>query len=131
MTDRGLRVITSPESATYCICTDEKDVRKMLDIWPSLPIVISSYATPNDEDNIVAALEHNDRVCDIYVGHVSSSPWETIMAEMQEPFPTLTHLHLDAIKEGDSFLGGCRGRRHPIPPTRSVFPALTNFDFNA
>ncbi len=192
------------------VCTDKKPVRKMLDIWPSFPIIISGFDTPNDGDNIVAALERNDRVCDIYLdlNKVSSSLWEKFMAEMQEPFPALRRLDLNAINEADevspidpdSFLGGSapdlrhlslrgipfpglpkllssathlctlrlrriphpgyispeamatclsaltrletislefqsprscpgRGRRHPPPPTRSVLPALTEFDF--
>src|SRR6266403_1761049 len=95
------------------VCTDKKPVRKMLDIWPSFPIIISSFDTLNDGGNIVAALEHNDRVCDIYLGPISSSLWEKIMAEMQEPFPALRHLNLNATNEADvspidpaSFLGG-------------------------
>ena len=36
----------------------------MLDIWPPLPIEVLNFDTYRP-DNIIAALEHNDRVCRI------------------------------------------------------------------
>ncbi len=66
-------------------------------------------------DNIVAALEHKDRVCKINLWNVSSSNLEKILAVMQEPFLALTFLRLEwrdgfgtskAARGPDSFLGG-------------------------
>jgi len=177
----------------------------MLDIWPPLPIVIwGGLNRKMGEDNILAALTHNIRICEITLLHVPSSLWEKILAAMQEPFPALTHLDILTDDEvpivSSSFLGGSapnlryiklfrvpfpglpnllpsatrlcslylghvprsgyispeamatalsaltsletfwlsfesprsypgRGRRHPPPPTRSVLPALTEFNF--
>ena len=50
------------------ICTPVTPVREILDIWPPLPLIIQDLCrchTPDDVDNILAALEHNDRVCQI------------------------------------------------------------------
>jgi len=84
----------------------------MLDIWPPLPIVISSLNTKTG-DNIVAALTHNIRVCEITLYRLPSSLWEKTLAAMQKPFPALTRLDLHTTDEADeepivfeSFLGG-------------------------
>jgi hypothetical protein len=100
-------------------CSFGRPVRTALDIWPSLPINISSFASGtrkigDDVDNIVAALEHKDRVCNINLWDISSSDLEKILAVMQEPFSALTLLALqwndyETLKVGrgpDSFLGG-------------------------
>ena len=42
------------------LCTNKRPVKKMLDIWPALPIVVSGgYDTVDGIENIIAALEHN------------------------------------------------------------------------
>jgi hypothetical protein len=93
-------------------CTGKKPVREILDIWPPLPIIISGYYRKiTGEDNIVAALEHNDRVCRIHLQEVSSSLWEAVLAATQEPFPALTDVELhtsakEPLTASDSFLGG-------------------------
>jgi hypothetical protein len=41
-------------------------VRDMLDIWPALPFVIwDQHGLEQNFDNIMALLEHRDRVCNI------------------------------------------------------------------
>ena len=93
-------------------CTGKKPVREILDIWPPLPIIISGYYRKiTGEDNIVAALERNDRVCRIHLQEVSSSLWESVLAATQEPFPALTDVELhtsakEPLTVSDSFLGG-------------------------
>ncbi len=62
------------------LCTGDKPVRKMLDIWPPLPIVIWGVNTKIGEDNIIAALTHNDRVCEITLHRIPSSLWEKVLA---------------------------------------------------
>jgi len=48
------------------VCTARRPVREMLEIWPPLPIVIFPYGFSKTStlaaDNIIAALEYNDRV---------------------------------------------------------------------
>jgi len=71
-----------------------------LDIWPPLPLIICGIFNDNSPrvDNIIAALEHNDRVCQIGFDYstYSSSPlgYITDSSAMQKPFPELTHLHI-------------------------------------
>jgi len=100
------------------LCTPETPARDTLDIWPPLPLVILDPGQFRDNqsrvDNILAALEHNDRVCEIClrVERYSGSELEyfTNSAAMQKPFPELTDLRLGMYGDGrepilpDSFL---------------------------
>ena len=95
-------------------CTDETPVKEKLDVWPALPIVISGTiikASPG-LDNIKAALEHHDRVCQIKL-FFSRCELEDIIASLEEPFPILTDLDLGAVAfyrpfntDLSNFLGG-------------------------
>src|SRR6266478_4013772 len=97
------------------LCTGDKPVRKMLDIWPPLPIVIWGRFehTKMGEDNIVTALTHNVRICQITLNPVPSSLWEKALAAMQEPFPALTHLELCTTDEEPFVSGSFLGRSAP------------------
>lgn len=80
-------------------CTARTRVKEMLHIWPVLPIKIwNPDATWEGEgsNNIIAALQHNDRVCQIELDNLSSLVLERIAAVSQEPFPAPTHLRLSA-----------------------------------
>src|SRR5580698_10894205 len=76
-------------------CTDRTPVGQNLGIWPALPIDVDGDLLSNttQEDNILAALKHLDRVY-----HVRLSLWDsqavTMATEMQEPFPVLTRLFI-------------------------------------
>lgn len=84
----------------------------MLDIWPPLPIVIGAYGHEKwGMNNILAALEHNNRICTIDFWHVPSSLLEKVLEAMERPFPVLTYLQLYPGNEtapvvSASFLGG-------------------------
>ena len=86
----------------------------MLDVWPPLPIVTRHFwRSKSDLDNIIAALEHNDRICQI--GLALDLHWEKVLESMQKTFPALTHLSLysdiDTIPVvPDSFMGGSAPR---------------------
>ncbi len=95
------------------LCTFGRSVKEMLDIWPELPIIISDYGNPTMEgaDNVISALELNDRVSRIFLWDVSRSELERFVAKMQVPFPVLRDLTLWSSDEmalviSDSFLGG-------------------------
>ena len=125
-------------------CTGKKPVRKILDILPPLPIVISGghHRKITGEDNIVAALERSDRVCRIHLQEVSSSLWDGILAATQKPFPELTEmeLHTSAKEEphhrdhhhhhhfqqtvSDSFLGGSAPNLRYLRLSCVPFPGL-------
>jgi hypothetical protein len=88
-------------------------------------------------DNIVAALEHNDRVCRICMG-VPNSQWEEVFTAMQQPFQALTELTIwsnEWWKDGsvenpippvvpESFLGGSAPGLQHLRLERVPFPGL-------
>jgi hypothetical protein len=91
----------------------------MLDIWPALPIVIwnsiDSTLLVEGADNIIAALEHNDRVCEIVLERIPNWLLERLAAVMEGPFPSLTFLAFLSKDEPapvlpESFLGGSAPR---------------------
>ena len=118
-------------------------VREMLDIWPALPIIIwpSNCETSQMEiaDNVIAALELRDRVCDISLDfYFPSSKLDRLMASMQHQFPALTHLELDFwLDDGtaavipDLFLGGSAPLLEVLVLTDIVFPTLPNLLLSA
>ncbi|KAH9971519.1 hypothetical protein BGW80DRAFT_443331 [Lactifluus volemus] len=79
-------------------------LREMLDVWLPFPIEICCY---NVRGNLIAALEHRDRICELRF-ELSSSEWEKLarVTEMQMPFPALTCLRL-----------GLRSWSGPVPAT--------------
>jgi hypothetical protein len=57
-------VLGSPHRlALRLLCMDKTPVKETLAVWPPLPIVIMQVGQPTQMDNIILALEHNDRVC--------------------------------------------------------------------
>ncbi len=99
------------------LCLERIPVRKKLDFWPPFPIVLMvNYYQKWGEDNILATLEHHNRVCQIVIRNISSSRWENALPLMQKPFPILTDLELEFLDERtasiipDSFLGGSAPR---------------------
>ena len=112
-------VFASPLRLNLSLCCKaSKPVRKMLDIWPPLPIVISDNdCSEEGADNVIAALEHNDRLCKatIQIKGVSSSVVGSLARVLQKPFPELTHLTLRTANETplfcpENFLGGSAPR---------------------
>jgi hypothetical protein len=91
-----------------------KSARDTLDIWPPLPLVICVVvvdvddicdAKPPGADNTIAALGHNDRVCQIQLDCLPRSQvGYTDSTAMQKPFPELTDLHLGVFLDGPSYL---------------------------
>ncbi|KAI0294811.1 hypothetical protein BC826DRAFT_1010664 [Russula brevipes] len=105
----------------------------MLSIWPAFPIVVSGRGRPaslqEGADNIVAALGHNNRLCEIDLREVPSSLLERLVAVMMEPSPELTSLVLCTNDDSasivpDLFLGGSTPRLHTLRLDNIPFPAL-------
>ena len=111
-------------------CTARTPVRETLDVWPLLPIVIWVYGHETwGVDNIIAALEHNDRICELDLFDIPSSQLEKVLAAMQQPFPALTRLRLQSRDETApvvpaSFLGGSAPRLQTLILDRIPFPGL-------
>ena len=80
------------------VCTAGTRVEKMLDIWPSLPIDLRVCdLNAFDEDNVVAVLEQNDRICKVKFQIFDEDSFQRFAAAMQVPFPALTDLFLAAF----------------------------------
>jgi hypothetical protein len=115
-------------------CKAGTPVMKTLDVWPPLPIVINlkGYNPMNrkfDVNDIVAALKHNERICQLTLSYISNPHMEIILAEMQQPFPALTGLDLSHGDETssidpDSFLGGSAPRLQTLILDHIPFPGL-------
>ena len=109
-------IFTSPHRLNLRIlCTYGTLVRKNLCIWPTLPIAIdygdSKGIAPNDEDNVLAALQYPHRVCFISL-YVTHSQFRQMASVMEEPFPMLSRLTIIASSTDGlpvlpaKFLGG-------------------------
>jgi hypothetical protein len=121
------------------VCTPLTPTRDILDIWPPLPLIIRDFdhyfdsIGPFMEGNIIAALEHSDRICKIELINAELG-YFTNSAAILESFPELTHLELknvnqDAYEElepilPDSFLGGSAPRLRSLILDKLSFPAL-------
>jgi F-box-like len=119
----------SPRRLNLClVCSDKTPARDTLDVWPALPLFIRCNETVESVDNIVAVLEHSDRVCDIYLDF-KGSDLEKISAAMQVPFLELTSLWLWSNGKmvsalPDSFLGGSAPRLERLELSGIPFPGL-------
>ena len=114
------------------LCSTRTPVTEMLDVWPPLPIVIMGE---DDEkwgvDNILAALEHTDRICELELFLIVSSQMERVLAAMQHPFPALARLELEPsfdettpVVVPASFLGGSAPSLHELCLNYISFPGL-------
>jgi hypothetical protein len=91
-------VFASPHRLNLRIlCSYRTPVRKNLDIWPAFPIIVDygdlKSIVPYDEDDLLAALEHPDRVCSVNL-RTTPPQLEQMVRIMQEPFPVLTDLKI-------------------------------------
>ena len=108
---RGIIFASPRRLDLHLPCSYGTPVRKKLDFWPvTLPLVVhySRYGfSPEDEDNIVAALEHPSRVRQIKI--LATAPLiKQVATTLQKSFPALTYLSLtckDSVSQlypGDS-----------------------------
>jgi hypothetical protein len=118
-------------------CGARTPVRETLYIWPVLPIVISVNGCRMwDTDHIIAALEHNDRICQLELFEFSSLQLQKVLAVTQQPFPALTHLQLWLRDETgpvvpNSFLGGSAPQLQTLTLYHLPFPGLPNLLLSA
>lgn len=110
--------------------TEKRSMEKILEVWPPLPIAIrGDYYKGPYQDDLMATLEHNDRVCEIKLWFISSSLWGRVSEKMQVPFPILTRLDFWFRDERgsvipDSFLGGSAPRLRKLSLKGASFPGL-------
>jgi len=117
----------------------KRSVKRMLDIWPELPIYIGAFecSTKEVRDNVVAALRLNHRVSGIRLEDTSDSAWETFSPLMKHSFPALTYLlvqqsyHSTMDEISRSFLGGSAPSLQELYLDRVRFPALPKLILSA
>ncbi|KAH9960724.1 hypothetical protein BGW80DRAFT_1464164 [Lactifluus volemus] len=98
------------------VCNGNTPMKKTLDVWPrSFPIVVSDWRSPLPLGgvNLIAALEHYDRVSEIDL-NLTSTLLKRVYKVMSKPYPVLTRLRLYTSESApvlrDTFLGGSSPR---------------------
>ena len=109
-------------------CSKKTPARHTLDVWPALPLIVICDGRAESVDNIIAVLEHSDRVCQILTSLKRSDDLEKLSGAMQVPFPELTFLGLDGNQMvsalPDAFLGGSAPRLENLWLEGIPFPGL-------
>jgi hypothetical protein len=91
------------------LCTPGTPVRKYLGCWPAFPIAIDyENGRPFShgsifEDDVIAALEHPNRVRHIKLT-ITPSFWRKLAPLLQEPFPVLTLFSICSVDMNVPFL---------------------------
>ena len=114
------------------LCTDKTPVKETLAVWPPLPIVMMQYSRITQMNNIIVALEHNERICQIGLFQVRNSQLEEVVTAMQQPFPALTNLAIGLFGwelemppvVPESFLGGSAPRLQDLQLEHVPFTGL-------
>jgi hypothetical protein len=97
----------------HVICTPTTPTRALLDIWPLFPIMIysNSRVDKRSVENLTAAVEHHDRISEIYIDTINGPGLERLVGAMHEPLPALTEFYLRSTDKSapvlpETFLGG-------------------------
>jgi len=108
------------------VCTAGMRVKEMLDIWPPLPIDLCVYDHRTlNEENVTAALGHNDRVCEIYVESSKKGTFKRFK-ELSGSYNYLSLLwkYLPPPTVPDSFLCGSAPGLRSLCLKGMAFPGL-------
>ena len=135
-------ILTSPQRLHLQVtCGPRTPVRTSLDTWSPFPIVISSSpphtVKEKGKENILAALEHRDRISDLHLFDAAGTSLKRWVVAMQEPLIALTHLRLGTFHDGspvvlpEAFLGGHAPRLRRFILQRVAFPAFPKFVLHA
>jgi hypothetical protein len=137
---RGL-IFGSPRRLNLQICcTPRKSARMSRDVWPSLPFLILGGVSKSAVDNVIAELEHRDRIFKIGLTFHTTSQIENVWAAMEEPFPELKSLFLSYPAQScihmvpalpDSFLGGSAPSLQFFALDAVPFPGLSKLLLSA
>jgi F-box-like len=106
-------------------------LRKILGVWPPFPIEICCFKL---RGNIIAALEHRDRICELGF-EMSSLEWGKFdrLTQLQKPFPALRCLRMKLLGWGKvpalstMLLGGSAPSLRSLYLHNITFPTLPQF----
>ena len=137
-------IFASPQGLDLqIICNCRTPTRTSLDIWPPFPITITCSSWDGDvideepPDNIVAALEHRDRIIAIFIQDQKSPSLKKITAMMCGPFPALTDFHLKSCDVRmppllpEAFSGGSAPQLRSFALWGIAFPAFPKLALSA
>ena len=112
-------------------CNPRSPVKRLLNIWPPLPIAIrySPMRSHEESEETIAAFEHRDRVSEISIHCTDGLEWERLATAMMEPFPalgllTLVSSHYMVPRLPKAFLGCFAPSLQTIKLVNIAFPAL-------
>ena len=98
------------------ICSHTTPMKRLLDIWPPFPITVACILSRMQADgkgveNVIAAIEHRNRISETYIFSIHSPTLEKLIPVMDEPLPILTYFFLGSNEESvpvlpNTFLGG-------------------------
>ncbi len=113
------------------LCMSDTPARRNLDVWPALPLLVNGNVSESSVDNVVALLEHSNRISQISAVCYATSHFEKVWAAMQVPFPELTVLLLQSFGEPvsilpNSFLGGSARPLRRLYLIGIPYPGLSN-----
>ena len=102
------------------------------DVWPALPLLLYGGDSSQSVDNVIAELEHSDRIREItiHLRRYTTRELENLWTAMQVPFPELTALSLSSYRLSnvpvlpDSFLGGSAPRLRSLFLESVPFPGI-------
>jgi len=128
---RSIVLASSRRLHLVLYCTNRRPVKKMLNVWPALPILIYAYSDTSlvqGFTNLLAALKQHDRVYKVNIRGISNSLLKQFRA-MKKPFPMLTELKLRSYNKSapvlpDSFMGGSAPRLQELFLRGIPFPTL-------
>ena len=106
-------VFASPRRLNLQLCcTTRTPARATLDVWPALPLLIQGDVSESSVNNVIATLEHSDRIHQINLDFDTTLQVEKLWTAIQVPFPELAVLRLSFVGLSigpvlpDLFLGG-------------------------
>jgi len=145
-------IFASPQRLElHVMCDGRTPTRKPLDIWPPFPIAVRYplwvgyhghwimpmvYDHEGEElENVIAALEHHDRIIHIHLTDRSGSALRRFFAVLLQPFVALKRLRLTLVESDEStalvlpetFLGGSAPHLRSFDLEGIAFPSLPRF----
>ncbi len=87
-------------------------------------------------ENLIAAMEHRDRISEIHIDDIFGSELKKLASVMQKPFPTLRHFYhnsnlMTAPDLPETFLGGSAPCLRSFWLSRTPFPSFPKFILSA
>ena len=117
-------------------CTPLTPARDILEVWPTLPLIIEGEMSLQCTDNVIAVLGQSHRVRQVILSGFVDCQLEKVLPAMQVPFPELTDLELFSDGETQpvipySFLGGSAPRLQTFFLGGIQYPGLQNLLLSA